>query len=87
MLDLWFVVSYVSHTTAVYFLHYVVSQAAFILPLSLEIAPGHDHGKLTTSCLLFVADLRDAIQGFHFADRKLSQLTTLQDAFCFNLSA
>jgi len=28
----------------------------------------------------FVADLRDAIHGFHFTDRMLSQLPTLQAA-------
>jgi len=28
----------------------------------------------------FVADLRDAIHGFHFADRRLSQLSTPQAA-------
>jgi len=35
---------------------------------------------LATSYLSFVADLRDAIYGFHFTDRMLSQLPTLQAA-------
>jgi len=30
--------------------------------------------------MFFVADLRDAIHGFHFADRRLSQLPTPQAA-------
>jgi len=33
---------------------------------------------IITSCMSFVADLRDAFHGFHFADRKLSQLPTPQ---------
>jgi len=41
IVDLWFVASCVSHTTAAHFLHYPVSNAAFILPhpLPLESAP------------------------------------------------
>jgi len=35
---------------------------------------------LITSCMSFVADLRDDIHGFHFADRRLSQLPTPQAA-------
>jgi len=33
-----------------------------------------------TSCMSFVADLRDAIHGFHFVDRRLSQIPTPQAA-------
>jgi len=33
-----------------------------------------------TSCLSFVADLRDAIHGLHFADRKLLQHCKLLEA-------
>jgi len=35
---------------------------------------------VTTSCMSFVADLRDAIHSFHFADKRLSQLPTPQAA-------
>jgi len=45
----------------------------------------HDYGKQTTSCMYFiamyfVADLRDAIYSFQFADRRLFQLPTPQAA-------
>jgi len=43
-----------------------VQGSIFILPLPLESAHMRDHGKQTTSCMFFVADLRDAIHGFHF---------------------
>jgi len=36
--------------------------------------------QVTTSCMSFVADLRDVIHGFHFADRRLSQLPSSQAA-------
>jgi len=42
MLDLWFVTSYVSHTTSAHTLHYPMPKAAFILPLSLESAHVHN---------------------------------------------
>jgi len=35
----------VSRSTVALFLHYPVSKAVFILPLLLESAPVHDHGK------------------------------------------
>jgi len=38
MLDTCFVTSIVSHTTAAHFLHYSVSNAAFLPPLPLENA-------------------------------------------------
>jgi len=43
-----------SRSTVVHLLHYPVSKAAFILPLPLESAPLHDHGKQTTSCMSFM---------------------------------
>jgi len=43
-----------------------------MLPLHWNNAAVLDHGKLITSCMFFVADLRDAIHGFQFADRRLS---------------
>jgi len=44
---------------------YSVSKAALILPFPLKSSPVHDYGKLTNNCLSFVADLRNAIHGFH----------------------
>jgi len=64
-LHLWYVTSYMSCTTASHFLHYPVSKAAFIQPLPLESAPAHNCEKLTTSCLSFMANPRNAIYGFH----------------------
>jgi len=75
-----FVTSYVSHTTATHLIHYPASKTVFILPLPRESVPVQCAWprKLTTSCLFFIADLKNAIHGFHFADRRLSQLPTLQ---------
>jgi len=36
--------------------------------------------QVTTSCLSFVTDLRDAIYSFHSTARMISQLLTLQAA-------
>jgi len=41
------------------------SKADFILPFPLESGPVQDHGKLTTGCMSFIADLRDDIYCFH----------------------
>jgi len=41
--------------------------------------------QLSTSCMSFVVDQRDAIHGFHFADRRLSQLSKLLKSHFFKL--
>jgi len=50
MLDLWFVTSYVTRTTAAHFLHDSVSKAAFILTLPLESVRVHNHGYQQVVC-------------------------------------
>jgi len=56
--------------------HFVSAITLFVLK-RYEIANAF---IITTSCMSFVADLRDAIYGLHFADRRLSQLPTPQAA-------
>jgi len=72
MPDLWFVTSYVLHTATAHRLIYAIcSKVADKLPLSPD--PVHDYEKIITNSRFFVADMKESIHGFHFADKDVGR--------------